>query len=70
MWPFPLLARWQRKRHRASDRTVLFPAIRAQQRTWERGTIAILEYVTHDAAWAHDLQEWAGEPVEWPEEEP
>lgn len=65
MWPFFLLARWQRRRHRAIDRATLFPIIRAYQKTWERGTQAILQHVHDDEAWRYP-EEYAGEAIEIP----
>lgn len=56
MWPLSLFARWQRQRYRTNDRTFLFPAIRAQQTSWEDGALAILYHVRHDVAW-HCLEE-------------
>lgn len=65
MWPLSLLARWQRRRQRTIDRTVLFPILRAYQKTWEHGTQAILQHVHDDEAWRFP-DEYAGEAIEAP----
>ena len=63
MWPLSLLARLQRRRHRAIDRAVLFPLIRMHQATWRSGTDVILQYVAHDEAWRFP-EEYVGEAIE------
>jgi len=69
MWPFSLVRRWQRRRQRHLDRGLLFPAMRAHQKSWEEGTLLILHHVQHDPAW-RDPREWQGELLELPEESP
>ena len=42
--------------------------MRAHQRSWEAGTLAILRYVQESPAWQYP-QEWDGEPLELIDEE-
>lgn len=63
MWPFSLMQRWQRKRRRAIDRAVLFPAIRAQQKSKAQGDKAIVLHIQGDPAWQQE-EEWWEEGIE------
>lgn len=67
MWPFARWGRWRRKRQRNIDRGILFPAIRAQQQTWEEGTILILRHVANAEAWRFP-DEYPDEALELPHE--
>lgn len=64
MWtPVRILTRWFRRRQRQMDREVLFPAIRALQKTQAQGDETIAAHIAVDPAWRFG-EEYAQELLE------